>query len=283
MTYFHVWYNYSQPELDNEGNKKLVEDSLGIETEVETGFDIRRHVRELTKSVKTPGWEGRRFLSPQQLSVNSDTYSLKTKPNDDGDFDNSDNPLLFDIDFWSNGDLKYKVPQRGLPGWDTISGKIQSYQLVRESKSGHRVNVFDTTLDINKFLNAKNDKKRFNLLTSKDDTIVGSSSDDILDGGKGNDYILGRGGSDILRGGKGSDVFGFDRQSDSVIKDFEVKNDKILLPDFSDGGGYIAVITDDGLEIKLSQYSDPYVTLEGVFTEKGVQIEFGNPREVLNY
>lgn len=66
-----------------------------------------------------------------------------------------------------------------------------------------------------------------------DNVLLGTNGKNTLNGGGGNDRIYGKGGKDVLIGGAGADSFVFDskfaKSNMDTIKDFKVKQDKILL------------------------------------------------------
>ncbi|MBD2465065.1 hypothetical protein H6G89_29080 [Oscillatoria sp. FACHB-1407] len=65
---------------------------------------------------------------------------------------------------------------------------------------------------------------------SGNDTLLGGSSDDRLVGGNGDDLLDGGTGENVLNGGSGGDRFMLNSNGISVVEDFQMGSDRIVLP-----------------------------------------------------
>ena len=105
----------------------------------------------------------------------------------------------------------------------------------------------------------------FFLLTSGNDTFVGSQNRDFLESGLGNDTIRGNGGADILHGSKGRDVmFGGAGPDDFV---FARGDGRDRIRDFQDTN----LPSDDQIVLTRTMY----FSMTRTQTLTGVELDFG--------
>lgn len=106
--------------------------------------------------------------------------------------------------------------------------------------------------------------------TDQDDFIVGNPNNfdnpasptgadrETISGGAGNDTIFGRGGTDELFGGTGNDVFVFSetQKSHSVIRDFELGKDRIVIGNAMDGNVRVEQLQDGWVNLRFTTTSN---------------------------
>ena len=78
--------------------------------------------------------------------------------------------------------------------------------------------------------------------------MIGGKGDDVLKGGADRDRLFGGSGANTLRGGGGSDTFVI-RNGDNTIKDFDVNDDVIEVPN----SNYTISARGDDSELTLNQ------------------------------
>ena len=106
------------------------------------------------------------------------------------------------------------------------------------------------------------------------DRLDGGTGDDRLFGGEGNDLLIGGRGDDSLEGGAGRDTFLFGASAgDDVIADFEVGRDRLLLEGTSVRSSARLDANGDGVADLRIELDGGSVTLLGVSSLAGVQVD----------
>jgi Ca2+-binding RTX toxin-like protein len=110
---------------------------------------------------------------------------------------------------------------------DSVTGTLNRWTMFPDVGGAFRVS--DINLDV-KDLVKKTPWELERQILRGGDKIIGSNLDDILRGREGDDVLIGRGGRNRLTGGAGKDTFVISNKGLQIITDFNVKEDRILLP-----------------------------------------------------